>query len=105
MTKIKSRGILRDEYFIEVRIEEDISINNDNLPAPDNLQVPEVAANSIFNNKFDHNLFLHTRMYNIMDLTVELLPSVAGGIDIITTRLHIFELVTPKSFIKEVVIP
>ena len=40
-----------------------------------------------------------------MNSRVELLSSIAGGVDVIPTCLHIFELFIPKSFIKEVVIP
>ena len=36
-------------------MERDISIENDNLTMPDNLLVPEVVAQSIFNDEFGHN--------------------------------------------------
>ena len=46
--KIERKDILQDSDVIKVWSERDISINNDNLPAADNLPVSEAAANSIF---------------------------------------------------------
>ena len=42
--KTDSWGVLRYGDFIDVWSEGNISIDNDNLPTPDNMKVPEAVA-------------------------------------------------------------
>ena len=76
-----------------------------NLPAPENIQVPEAASHGILKYEFVHNGLWHRRIDQYRKSKIELPTIIVGGIDIIPTCLNILELFIPKAFIKEVVIP
>ena len=101
------RGILWDAGVVEVWSEREIGINYNNLPTPENLPVAdkEAAAQSIFDHEFVHNGLCHRRMKQCRNTRAELLLSVTGSTDIISTHLQLFELFSPKAFIREFVIP
>ena len=104
--EIERRGILRDGFFIKFWLERNISIDNDNLPAPENFPVLEAVAQTehrIFNDEFLHNGLCHSRMEQCRKSISGILPSVS--VNVIPTNIQIFKLLTPQAFINEVFIP
>ena len=102
--KIERTGILQDGDVIEVQVEGEIFIDGDNLPAAENIPVPESAVQIIFNSEFGQNGLCHSRMEQYKNSREDILPSIAGGVNVIPTFLQIFEFIIPKAFVKEVFI-
>ena len=84
--------------LIEVWAEGEIDIDNDNLSAPENFMVEgqKEASQIIFQYEFGYNELCLRRMDQCRSTRAWLNPGVTGGVDIIFTRLQLFELFPPK---------
>ena len=73
--------------MINNNIEGEIYIDDNNLPAQENLLVTETSAHSIFNLKFGNRGLWHRRMQKCNNLRAEILTSVSGGVCVIPNCL------------------
>ena len=82
---IDRRCILCDSDVIKVCSEEYIDIDNNDLPAPDNLLVvvQQESAHSIFECEFFQNGLCYRSMDQCMNTRAYLPPGITGGVNVI----------------------
>ena len=107
--KLERRLILRYSDIIEVWSEGGINIDENNLTEPQiYLMVGQQATeNIIIKDDFCYYGLCYSIMQHCRNIIVKPLLVLKGGVDIIPTSLHIFYIfsISPKVFIKQVIIP